>query len=47
VDSVAFLQVEAGAKCIKIHHIVYKDDHNVGYPSKEPRDTPQLYGGST
>jgi len=42
----ALLQGEAGSKRAGVHHIIQKDGYNVGYLSKEPRCTPQVFGGS-
>jgi hypothetical protein len=47
MDWVALLQAEAGEECTRIHHLVQKDGHHVGYLSQEPKFTPQVSGGFT
>jgi len=41
------LQTKFRPKRIRVHHEIQKDGNNVGYLSKEPRCTPQIFGGST
>jgi len=43
---VALLQAKSGPKRARVHHKIQKDGYNVGYLSKEPRCTPQVFGGS-
>lgn len=43
---VALLQEKVRPKRVGVHHIIQKDDYNVGYISEEHRCTPQVFGGS-
>jgi len=42
----ALLQAKVEPKQAGVHHRIQKDGCNVGYLSKEPRRTPQVFGGS-
>lgn len=47
LELVALIQEEVGAECTRVHHKVYKYDHNIGHLPKEPIGTSQISGGST
>ena len=46
MDLMVLLQANVGPKCAGVHHKIQKDGYNVGYLSKEPTCTPQVFAGS-